>query len=415
METWKRHLYILWIATLILMAGMSLIIPFLPLYIEELGVTDVRQVELWAGLVFAANFLTAAIFSPIWGSLADKYGRKVMLLRSGFGMALVVAFMGLATNVYQLLVLRLLMGTVAGFVAAATALLAYNVPKEHSGYALGFLQTGVVAGTVIGPLVGGALAEVIGFRQIFFVTAAMNALAALTVLIGVEEKFQRKEATAAAAREPLLSLLVREKILLAMFAVSFLIQFSLMINQPMITVFVSELGGAAGRVSLMAGMVFAVTGIANIVASPRLGRIGDQCGYHRVLLWAMAAAAFLFLPQAYVENVWQLLFFRFVLGFCLGGLIPAVNAIINQAVPREKQGGAFGLNSTAMFLGNLLGPITGGLLASSIGLRGVFQVTSVLLGLNAVILYLTVYPMLKIKNAAGIPAPVGERVCSTGH
>ncbi len=194
MEQWKRNLYILWGASFLLMAAMTSIMPFLPLHIEQnMGITSKEEAAKWAGIIFSANFFTAFLVSPFWGKVADRRGRKPMLLRAGFGMAIVISLMGLATNVYQLLALRLLNGLIAGFNPAATALVATNTPKEKVGYSLGVLQSGVVAGSIIGPLLGGFLADYVGFRAIFVYTGVLILLAALIVLIFVKEDFKPQE------------------------------------------------------------------------------------------------------------------------------------------------------------------------------------------------------------------------------
>lgn len=142
MGNWKLNLVVLWFGNFLVMAGMTMIIPFLPLYIQELGITDPDAVAMWAGVIFAGNFITSFFFQPLWGKLADRHGRKVMLLRSGFGMAIVILLMGFAGNVWHLLLLRVLNGTISGFVPAAVALLSATTPREKLGFSMGTLQSG---------------------------------------------------------------------------------------------------------------------------------------------------------------------------------------------------------------------------------------------------------------------------------
>lgn len=171
MEAWQRNLYVLCAALFVVMLGMSMIMPFLPLYIQQdFGVSDPHEVTAWAGIIFGANFLTAGLVSPIWGNLADKFGRKIMILRSGFSMSVIVALTGFASSIWMLLGLRLLNGTVGGIIPASTALIASTAPAERAGWAQGMLQSFVTAGSIMGPLVGGLLADRIGFRMIFLVT-----------------------------------------------------------------------------------------------------------------------------------------------------------------------------------------------------------------------------------------------------
>lgn len=210
------------------MAGMTMIIPFLPLYIQELGITDPGKVAFWSGIIFAGNFITSFFFQPLWGKLADRYGRKMMLLRSGFGMAIVMTLMGFAGDVWHLLLLRVLNGTISGFVPAAVALMSATTPREKMGFSMGTLQSGGTAGSILGPFIGGLLAEWVGFRPIFYITGALLFLASMLAMFVVKEKFD----TGKAAKLPNVSVVAGLKELgkipqlSALFAVTFLIQFS---------------------------------------------------------------------------------------------------------------------------------------------------------------------------------------------
>lgn len=383
MEAWKKNLYILMVSQFLVMSAMSMIIPFLPLYLKEMGMTDPKQTQLWAGLIFGINFLSAFVMAPVWGSLADKVGRKIMVLRSGFGMSIVIFLMGLAVSPLQLLLLRLLNGTVSGFIPASISLTATNTPKERTGYALGMLQSGAVAGNIMGPFIGGAMAEIVGFRMIFFLTAAMIALATLVVSFAVKEERKPDPSEKRAGFFAEGSKILHRKPLLILFSVGFMLQFAMLASMPQMSLFVSELGAPGGYIAFFAGLVTAVTGLANLLASPGLGKLGDRYGSDRVLFFAMLGAALFFLPHAFVTSVWQLLIFRFLLGLSIGGLLPSLNNLIQQNAPLGKESTAYGYSTSATFLGNMLGPITGGYLSGYIGIRGLFLLTTVMLLLGA--------------------------------
>ncbi|GAB7386768.1 multidrug efflux MFS transporter [Bacillaceae bacterium] len=383
METWRKNLYILVFCQFLVMAGMSLIMPFLPLYIQDLGIRERDEVTFWAGIVFGANFFTAFLFSPFWGSLADRYGRKIMILRSGFGMAIIVGLTGFATNVYHLLLLRLLNGVISGFIPASIALVATNTPKEHNGYALGLLQSGAVAGSIMGPFFGGLLAEWIGFRGIFFITGTAILLATLLVWLGVRETFMPAQQEKGSHLWRDFRKIYKREPLPTLFGVGFFIQFSLLNSLPLLPVFVQELQTSGEYIAFFSGLVTAVTGLANMLASPKLGKLGDRWGAERVLFFSLLAAAFLFVPHAFVGSVWQLLAVRFLLGFSLGGLLPAVNALVRRYAPKGMESRTYGYSNSAVFLGNMLGPIFGGYLAAFLSLRGIFLLTSAILLLNA--------------------------------
>ena len=189
-ETWKRNLYVIWAAELAAIAGFSVVFPFLPYYVQELGVTELHEVELWSGALFAAQAVTMTVFAPIWGSVADRYGRKLMVQRAMFGGAVVIALMGFAQNVWQLAVLRAIQGILTGTVPAATTLVASSTPRERSGYALGLLQMAIWTGASVGPMLGGFVADTWGYRATFWVTGGLLFVAGLTVWRFVQEDFR---------------------------------------------------------------------------------------------------------------------------------------------------------------------------------------------------------------------------------
>ncbi|MBA4492918.1 MFS transporter [Paenactinomyces guangxiensis] len=379
MQSWRRNLYILMVSQFLVMSAMSMIIPFLPLYLKEMGIKDPAETQLWAGVIFGINFLSAFLVAPVWGSLADRYGRKMMVLRSGFGMAVVIFLTGLATSPLQLLILRFLNGTVSGFIPASIALTATNTPKDRVGYALGMLQSGAVAGSIMGPLIGGILAEVIGFRMIFYFTAIIIAVATFVVLFAVKEEFkpEPKEKKVSFWKDG--SIILHQRPLMILFSVGVLLQFAMVGPAPQMSLFVSELGVPGGHIAFFAGLVTGATGLANMLSSPLLGKMGDRYGSERVLFVTMLGAGLFFIPHIFVHSVSQLLVLRFLLGMWVGGLLPSLSSLIRKYAPSGKESTAFGFNSSATFLGNLLGPITYGFLSGFIEIRGVFLVTSLLL------------------------------------
>ena len=387
MQLWKRNLIILWFANFTVMAGMSLVMPFLPLYIKSLGLTNTADLTFWVGLVFSGTFMTSAIFAPIWGALSDRTGRKLMLMRSAFGMAVVMGLMGFTTSVEQLFFLRMA-GVVSGFIPAAVSLMATNTPKEHVGYALGTLQTGGVSGQIIGPLIGGVLANLFGFRHVFWVTAGVLLVAGCIVTLFVREQFEKPVAAAknneGKKKGFALGELRQLQAVWPLLIVAFLTTGSMLMVDPLMSVYITELVPGAENVALIAGMVTASTGIANIIFSPRLGRLGDRIGYKRVLLISMAGAGLMYIPQAFVVAPWQLMICRFGLGMCVGGLMPQVNSLIRLLAPKEMQGRIYGYSTSAMFLGNLTGPNVGGFISGTFGFKFLFFTAACTMMVNAI-------------------------------
>ncbi|WP_232697794.1 MFS transporter [Brevibacillus daliensis] len=380
MEVWKRNLYVLCGALFIAMVGMSMVMPFLPLFIEqEFNITDPDEVTTWAGIIFGANFLTAGLFSPIWGNLADKYGRKIMILRSGFLMSITIGLTGLAGNVWHLLFLRLLNGTIAGIIPASNALVASTAPREKSGWALGVLQSSVVSGSIMGPFFGGLLADMVGYRVVFLITGGLLFIASLIITFAVKEEFTplpKKEQTS--LREDF-KMMFSSKTLPVLFAVTVMIQLSLNGILPILPLYVKSLVGDSNNIAFFAGLVTAVTGLANVMSSPTLGKIGDRIGPHKVLLGSLLLSAIVFIPTAMVETYWQLLLLRFIAGLCLGGLMPAVTSLLRKVTPSHMVSRVFGYNNSFLSLGNMIGPATGGYVATFFGYHGVFYMTSILL------------------------------------
>ena len=380
---WKRTAWILWAANFSVMAGMSLVVPFLPLYIEQLGIHQLPDIERWSGWVFSAQFITAFLFQPIWGAFADRHGRKLMLLRAGFGMGIVTASMGLVGAPWQLLLLRMLNGVFGGFIAMSVSLLASVTPEEHSGRALGLLQTGTVAGSLVGPLAGGLLAETIGIRAVFYVTGALLLVASVIVMLFVHEPRQpaRQRAGGRTGVRELLPLIV-------VFAASMTTQVGMMSIEPIVTLYAKTM--YHGRhLALVAGLVFATSGIANIIGSPLLGRLGDRIGQRRILVVSLFMAAVAFVPQALATSIAILLAGRFALGLFVGGMIPSLNVLVKKLAPPQGLATAYGINSSALFLGNLIGPLIGSSVAASYGIRSVFFVTMSVLLLNALLVALS--------------------------
>jgi len=374
-----------------------MIMPFLPLYLKELGVKGEHELAMWAGAIFAANFITAFLFQPIWGKLSDRYGRKVMLLRSGFGMAAVMVLMGFSQTAWQLFALRMLNGVISGFNPAAIALISATAPKNRMGFALGTLQSGTVAGTILGPLIGGVMADAFGFRPIFYITGSLLLVATLLVMFLVREKFDREKAAA----QPSMSVLkgyselrvIRQ--LPALFSVTFVIQFAFLSALPIMPLYVEKIHGTTANLAFLAGLVGSITGFSNMAASPLLGRLSDRIGAHKVLLVSLIGGAITFIPQAFATELWQLFAARFVLGIFMGGLIPSVNSLIRKYTPDGMESRAYGFNSSFLSLGNMVGPTVGGVLSGWTGFSGVFLLSAALLLLNGAWVYTFTRAMAK--------------------
>lgn len=390
MSMWKRNLIVCWFGMFVTGVGMSQIAPVLPLYIKHLGVDNADSVAQFSGIAFGITFIVSAIFSPIWGLAADRFGRKPMLLRASLGMAIVISCMGFAPNVYVLIALRLLQGTITGYSTACTTLIATQTDKEHAGYALGTLSTASIAGALLGPTIGGFIAESMGLQSSFFVTGGLMLVAFITTALFVKESFHREDKKTLSIKE-VWSSVPEKSLTLTLFLTFFILTVALYSVEPIITVYVTQLSKSASHVALLAGMTFSASGLANIIAAPRLGKLSDRIGAQKVILVALIAAGLLFIPQAFVQNPWQLMGLRFLLGLAAGGLIPSVNILVKKITPDALTGRVFGFNMSAGYLGTFAGSVLGGQVAAWFGIRDVFFITSILLLINAGWVYFKVY------------------------
>jgi MFS family permease len=390
MKVWKRNLIVCWFGMFVSSIGMSQIAPVLPLYIKHLGIISPASIAQLSGLAFGITYIISAVFSPIWGHVADKIGRKPMLLRSSLGMAIIIGCIGFAPNAYVLVGLRLLEGVITGFSTACTTLIATQTEKEHAGEALGTLSTASIAGSLLGPVIGGYISEYFGLKNVFFITGGLLFVAFITVALFVKESFTPSNKKPLSLKEVWES--VPEKNLtITMLVTFFILTVALCSVEPIITVYISQLSRNSSHIALLAGMAFSASGLANIIAAPRLGKLSDKIGVHKVILIALIVAGLDFIPQAFVTNSWQLMGLRFILGLTSAGLIPSVNILIKKITLSEITGRVFGFNMSAGYLGIFGGAVLGGQVAAWFGIRYVFFITGALLLINAMLVYFKVY------------------------
>jgi MFS transporter, DHA1 family, multidrug resistance protein len=372
--------------------AFSFLSPIMPLFLPDLGVTTEAGIDVWSGILTGSTSFVAAFASPLWGRLADSYGRKPMLIRSSCAIALFTALMGLSQNVWQFFAARALMGVFAGFSSTAMALVASQVPEQRLGYALGWLSSGQLVGSLVGPVIGGLLADVThSYRIPFYCTSAITSAAVFLVWYGVREHFARPDG-ASRRRSGLrgVAMMIGAAGVLPLFFVLLMAQFSTRAVQPVVTLYVQQIVGQRPDLATLGGIAFSVTGLAGMVAVPFLGRHADDIGYRRVLLICLIGATLTSLPQAFANSYWVFAVERFGVGLFIGAIVPTANALIGRMVPRSDRGTVYGMTASATFLGNSLGPLCGGAIAAWFGLSWVFRVTSALLLVNLVWVYLKV-------------------------
>ncbi|MEN4707894.1 multidrug efflux MFS transporter [Pantoea agglomerans] len=386
-EPWKINLISVWFGCFFTGLAISQIIPFLPLYLEQLGITGGESLSLWSGLTFSITFVVSAAVAPLWGSLADRKGRKLMLLRAAFGMGVVILLQAFVTEAWQLLLLRALMGLTSGYIPNAMALVAAQVPRERSGWALSCVSTGQIGGVILGPMLGGLLADWVGLRTVFIVTAALLMVSFLVTLFLIKETgytpVSKKEKLS--GREVFRSL-DNPKLMLCLFFTTMVIQMCNGSVNPILTLFVRELAPTAENIAFLSGVIAALPGVSALLAAPRLGRLGDRIGTQRILLATMVISLLLFIAMSFVTSTTQLGVLRFLLGFADGAMMPAVQTLLVRHSRDNITGRIFGYNQSFMYLGNVAGPLLGAAVSAVAGFRWVFFATAVVVLINVLFL-----------------------------
>ncbi|GMA62561.1 multidrug resistance protein [Alicyclobacillus fastidiosus] len=375
MEVWKRNLVILWIGSFITSASFSMVIPFLSLFLTQIGVHT--HLALWSGALYSAAFLAGAIASPYWGSLADRYGRKPMIVRAGIALFLVYVLTAFVTNPYELLGLRLMQGLLSGYIPGAIALVGTNTPEKRVGFALSMISAATATG-IVGPLIGGVIARIWSNRIAFASAGVLVALSTILVILWVrEEKFvpaAHRSSVVGAFRDA-----VHNKPLLSALMLNMFTAFSIMTVEPVITLYIAQLNHTTTNASFIAGIVFSISGIASVVFAPVWGKLADKIGFTKVLLFGLFGGAVWTFMQLPFHNVWAFAGVRFIYGAFFCAVFPAINGLVVKSTDPDFRGRAFGLNQTANQIGNMLGPTVGGLVADVLSIHGVFWVTGALL------------------------------------
>lgn len=386
-EQWRRNLAVLWLGTFIAGMGFSEIMPFLSLYVDDLGTFTKGELTLYSGVTYAVTFLVIALVSPLWGRLADRKGRKLMLLRSSAGMAVVIGLMGFVGNIWQLIALRFLQGLFAGYIPNASALIAAETPREKSGNALGILTTGYVSGNLIGPVLGGIMAQVFTIRWTFILTGILLVIVFVLSATLVHEHFTPAPATQQTQGGSWLAAFENPKLIVVLLVSTMIIQMGNNSITPIISLYVQQLMHGTGPVTVVAGIIAALPGISTLLAAPKLGEYGDRKGTARVLIFGYVFAVLMYFPQGFVDSVILLGIFRFMVGISDGALFPVVQTMLTKNSPQNLTGTVFSWNQSFQALGAMLGSLLGGLVANWFDYSAVFTFTAITLLVNFLLLW----------------------------
>ncbi|HEL2340146.1 TPA: multidrug efflux MFS transporter [Streptococcus suis] len=379
---WKQNLKVAWLGNFLTGTSFTLVMPFISVFVEELGVGP-GQVEYYAGLAVSVNALAAALMAPIWGSLADRYGRKPMMVRAAFAMIFTMGSMAFVPNVFWLLALRVLNGVFTGYIPNATALIASQVPKDKTGYALGTLSTGAVAGNLIGPTLGGILAEMFGVHTVFLLVGLLYAIVVLLTVFYIREDFVPVKKGEEMSVKEVFEQVKDRQMLVGLFVTSMIIIAAAKAVVPILTLYVRHLG-QTDNLLFVAGFIISLPGMASLVTSGYLGKIGDRIGNHRLLLIALTYSLLINVFCVFAENPFQLGLLRFMYGFGTGALLPSVNSLLTKLTPKEGISRIFSYNQLFNNLGSVVGPMMGSAVAAHMGYDWVFYLSSGLVLFNLI-------------------------------
>lgn len=382
---WKKNIYALWLGNFATGAGSSMSLPFLPLFIATFGNYSKMELSLYAGIAYAITFLSQAIVSPMWGKLADRTGRKPMLLRASIGMTITASLTGFSPNIWILIGLRLLQGAFSGYINNAYALIASEVPAENSGRAMGLLTTGAVGGQLIGPIFGGFIAGIVGFRIPFFIFGALMLMATIVTLFGVTENFVPAPPTPKGQKRGVFEGVKNVHVVWAMIVSSMLIRAAMDTINPIISLFIRELMHHHGNIAFVSGIIAALPGIATMLSAPRLGSLGDHIGPQRVLIGGLILSGLAFFPMFFTTTIVMLGVLRFIVGIADAALLPVTQTVMTVNTPHESISRIFSYNQSFQALGSVIGPILASGVAGILDYNYVFLMTTLLVIINLVI------------------------------
>lgn len=383
-----RNVWIITASMTVLAICYTMIIPFLPIYLLELGVPK-DDVALWSGLVFGITFLIAGIMAPIWGKIADNKGKKRMALRAGFAIAVSYVLIGMVTDQYQLLMGRALVGFANGFYPAAMTMVSLSVDEKQVGRALGIFQTGLILGNVIGPFLGGAVESVVGMRPVFYISGIAVFIATLAVLFLVKEpkleventtfKEQSKQpAKATSLREDFKSV-QEQPVLVRLLWIYFFMQCVIMMLQPILALYVGDMQGTMEGAAIISGTILSIGGLAGSLTTNIWVRLGERRGYFRTISYCMLGSGVVLLLQSLPVGIWWFGVLQVLIGSCIVGINPSLSAAVTLNTEPGFRGRMFGMTTTAQQFGSMVGPVFASIVSTYIGISYVFSLTGLLL------------------------------------
>lgn len=386
---WHKTFYTLWLGCFITGMGYSMTMPFISLFMAELGNYNKFQLNIYSGLAFAMTFIAQAIISPYWGNLADRKGRKLMCMRAAGVMSLTIFITGLAQNAWFIIGMRFLQGLFSGYINNATALMAGETPHQRSGWVMSQMMTAGTAGNLVGPLIGGALSSAFGYRIPFFITGGLMFCVFLGSWLLVKEDFTPIAKEKMKPFGQIMKSLPNVQLIIVMFVTTMIVQSSTMSIDPIVSLYVKSLMPHSKNIALVAGIVAATPGLGTMLAASKIGHLMDKIGPVKVLRWGLIIATILFIPMTFIANAWSLAFWRFLLGIVSAGLLPAAQTVLTLNVPPEAFGRVFSYNQSFQAVGAVLGSLLGSSISGMFTYEWVFAATGLTLLINFLIVFIS--------------------------
>lgn len=380
MNSWKRNLWIIWVCQFLAILGMSMVVPFLPFYIREVGVTDPTEVTRWSGWVFSAPFLILPFSSPLWAMVGDRHGRKIMVVRALIGLAISQIFIGLSRSPEHIFIGRLIQGAFGGFIGAALALISTRTPKEYLGYALAMLQTSTAAGSLAGPSFGGMIADAFHYRTTFYFVGVLCMISAIVVIWKVDE-----HPVPSREEETEIRFLERYRFLWHSRELRWCLLIALVSNAavcavaPIFALFVERLMDGSSYVSTRTGVIMSIGALAVILSSRSWGRRCDRHLYRSNVVWGAGVAALAVGAQGLATRPWQLVPLCALESAFFCAISISLFSLISRQSDERNRGGVLSVLSSFQMFGVLLGPLAGSMLASHSHLSWAFYLAAALL------------------------------------
>lgn len=385
----RKNIVVLIAGMFLVSTGYTMVIPFLPLYLLQLGVNS-ESIGFWTGISFSICFFIAGVMGPVWGKLSDSMGKKKMAIRAAILICISYILCGLCQNEYQFLVVRAFQGIANGFIAASMAIIAESAAVEKLGTTLGFAQTSLAVGGICGPLLGGIMAHVAGMRNTFFLSAFFLFFVCVAVIFYVKEpKIHEERETKPEDHTTLADDVkygIKNRRLRELLGITFLLQCTLLMIQPVTSLYVAELLGSMEHVELISGIIVSMGGVAGAITTVYWGRFGQEKGYYKAMMLISLGAGCMLLLQSLPREIFLFALFQFLSSCFIVGMHPSLNAALVTYTPERFHGRVFGLSTAAQQFGNMTGP----LLAAAwmaISLRSVYVIAGLLQLLLAYIMY----------------------------